>query len=233
MAVTEMVKIKESELKSEFAVLVEQACTCIEANRVEPHVFRSYARTIFAPALHIIGDDIREMFDLITAHCHWGYLHYRSLLEMVKKFDYDRQLHETLHQYKESVANFTFATRITDWIVAKNLRPTQSNNPPPPLEPSQYIELTVKVDINITDRMMTYVVGLWEEVAEQLLRLPNLDAVLHGIREECLLITWHLPNSEKLKALIRDRASQGTSFFEGHMIKYCLLDNEQIYMAKV
>lgn len=220
-----MTEENEYRLKNEFADLLEESCTYIESN-VKPDVFRTYLRTIFTPALHILGNTVREMF---AVHSHWNYLHYRSLLLMIRNFDKDGKMHGKCHKYHQSVAKFTFTTRVTDWITQRNLETAQG--PQPPLQ--EYSKLTVKVNINITDAMLGYVIGLWTEIAEQLFRLPDLDAVLHDMKEQCLLITWLIPRSDNLQSRIKHNAPNSTSFFEQRKIQYCVLNNEQIYKSQV
>lgn len=218
-------------LREEFADLVVQACRHFEST-VRPEEFKTYARTIFVPAPFISAAvSVREMVDAITDHGRWNYLHYRSLLRVIKRYDHGGKLKERCCKYEASVAQFKLTTRIKDWIVKRNIEkhaPQQLK-----LLPAEYSKLSAKVKINITNETLSYVIQLWNHIAKDLVGLPDLDAVLHDMKEECLLVTWLIPNSDEVKTCIRRKAPISSAFFDQHRIQYCQLDNEYLYKSQV
>ena len=230
-ALSELMEENDVRLRDEFADLLVQACKQFEA-LVTPEAFRTYTRTVFVPAPFIsTAVSIREMVGALTDHGRWNYLHYRSLLRLVRRFDRNRELEERCRKYEKSVAHFKFTTRIKDWIVKRNI--TNDSSQQSKLLPVEYSRLSAKVKINVTDERLGYVMKLWNSIAEHLFELPDLDAVLHNMKEECLLVTWLIPNSNELRDRIRENAPHCSSFFDQHRILYCLLDNECLYKSHV
>ena len=229
-ALKELTVENEERLRYKFANLLERACSLIEA-KAQPESFRTFAIAHFAPAHYISQcNGIREMVDAITNHGRWDYLRYRPLLRTIQKYDCSGTMQEECNCYEESVANFKATTRLKEWIVKKNF--TSSALPVPKLHPGEYSKLSAKVYINITNKMLKYVFDLWDDIA-RLCQLPDLDAVLHSMKEDCLLVTWLIPNDDKIKNRLRRNARRHRSFFEQRKIQYCLLDKECIYKSNV
>ena len=79
-------------------------------------------------------------------------------------------------------------------------------------------ELSVKLHpCKVIDKTLQYVKELWEAIAEDLLELPNLGAVLYDIKEGCLFISWLIPAREEMKGLIKRRVSCCEEFLKRHV----------------
>ena len=232
-ALAELIEENDSRLRDEFAALLEHTCSKLEA-KISPSTFRTYAKVLFAPAKFISNRaSIREIFDAITDHQRWNYLRYRSLLRILQRYKIDdTETRRISHDYEQSVAHFIFTTKVKDWIKKREYF-QRMNSRKRRLKAGEYSELTVKLDIGVTEATLRYVDELWTTISEQLFQLPDLDAVLHDIKEGCILVTWRVPNSEEFKIEIRQKTLSNSEFFMERNIKYLGLDEEYFYISKV
>ena len=91
-------------------------------------------------------------------------------------------------------------------------------------------QLSVKLHpCEVNDKTLQHIKELWETVAEDLLQLPDLDAVLHNIQEGCLYVSWLITPKQDLEHLIRRRISCCKGFFR----IIIMLNNECIYQEEV
>lgn len=81
----------------------------------------------------------------------------------------------------------------------------------------------------VFDRTLQDIKELWESIAEDLLQLPDLAAVLEDIQEGCLCVTWFVVPSEKLKHHIKKCISFRKDILRRHNIVVFTLNEECLY----
>lgn len=221
-------------VKDEFAALLEYACTKLVKAEVCPDNFRTYTKGLFSPAGFIpTTSGVREMFNAITEKEGWSYAHFRSLKKVLKHYRIaDDEMERKICNYEQSLASYHIATKIKDWIEKKNLDVKHSNLPQTP-PTHDCTKLSVKFHpYEVTDRTLQYVKELWETIAKELLKLPDLDAVLYDITEGCLFITWLVPASEnEIRGIVLDH--DAADFFLEHNIVLLILNDEPICTEQV
>ena len=232
-ALSELIKENDSKLKFAFGELLDHVCTELEKKNVSPDNFRTVAKVIW-PACIPNSSNIRTMFDAITDNAGWSYLHYRSLKGIQKHWKItDNETKKKLFEYTQLLNAHNVTVKIVNWIKQKDLDKKDIEFPQP-LPSHDCTELSAKLrPYKVTDKTLQYVKELWEAIAEDLLELPDLDAVLYDIKEGCLFITWLISASEEMKQLIRRRVSCCEEFFKTHSIIQFILNDECIYEEQV
>jgi len=194
-------------VQSEFAALLVYARKQLE-EKVSPGDFRTFALGICPVNCIKSSSNVGEMFDTITCNKGWSYQHYRSLKNILRKSGItDPETNRKFADYTQSLHSYNVTIMIVDWIKKKKLDKKHLNSVQSPPSPD-CDELSVKLHpCKVIDKTLQYVKELWETIAEDLLELPDLDAVLYDIKEGCLFITWLISASEEMKQLIRRRVS--------------------------
>ena len=232
-ALTEVIEESASIVQSEFGALLVYARKQLEEN-VSPDDFRTFALSICPVNCIKSSSNVDEMFDTITCNKGWSYQHYRSLKNILRKSGItDPKTNKKFADYTQSLHSYNVTILIVDWIKKKKLDKKCLNSvqsPPPP----DCDELSVKLyPCKVIDKTLQYVKELWEAIAEDLLELPDLDAVLYDIKEGCLFITWLIPAREGMKQLIRRRVSCCEEFLKGHNIALFMLNKECVCPEQV
>ena len=174
------------------------------------------------------------MFDAITCNKGWSYQHFLELKSILRKTGItDPETNKKVIDYTQSLHSYNVTIRIVDWIKRKKLDKKHFNSMPSPPFP-HCDELSVKLHpCKVIDKTLQYVKELWEAIAEDLLELPDLGAVLYDIKEGCLFISWLIPASEEMKGLMRRRVSCCEEFLKRHNIVFIRLNNECICPEQV
>ena len=220
-------------VRSEFGALLVYARKQLE-DRVSPDDFRTFVLGIFPESPIENSSNVGEIFDAITRNKGWSYQHYRSLRRILRMSGItDQETNKKVTDYTQSLHSHNVSIKIVDLIERKKLDKKCLNSvqsPPPP----DCDELSVKLHpCKVIDKTLQYVKELWEAITEDLLELPDLDAVLYDIKEGCLFITWLIPAREGMKQLIRRCVSCCEEFLKGHNIALFMLNKECICPEQV
>ena len=232
-ALKELVEIGECGVKIKFAKLLSHACKKLEDQKVSPDEFRTFAVAAFHLSALQNLSSVREMFDVITLGNGWSYKSYHKLKKILQNWDItDSETQKMLDDYSQLLHSFNVTTSIVDLINKKNLDERDfimTNSVPFP----DYSKLSVKLyPYKVTDKTLQDVKQLWEDIARNL-QMPDLDAVLCGVKEGCVLISWLILASEEMKYLIRRRVSCCEEFFRRWNIVQFMLNDECIYQEQV
>ena len=209
------------------------ACKKLEEN-VSPDDFRTFTITIFPSCPIEKLSNVREMFNAIIKHRRWSYQEHRKLRNILHKMKIaDPETKAKFNNYSQLLHSYNVTTRILDWIKRKKLDQRHFSSAQSPSS-SDHSKLNVKLrPYKVNDKTLQYVKELWEAITEDLLELPDLDAVLYDIAEGCICVTWLIPATEELEHLIRRQVSCREDFLERHNIVQLILNDECIYKEQV
>lgn len=225
-ALLALIEENELNLRGQFGLLLVHAREKLEA-KVSSRNFRTYLGALRpAPSITNVSK-VCEMFDTMTKNGHWDYLHYRTLKKLLEDWKInDKKTKKKLVDYQQSLESYTLATKLIHWMEHRNKKEE--------LPPHDHSKITIEIHPHeFTDKKLQYLRYLWERVAEEALRLPNLDAVLHDIKRKCISITWLIPASDEIEKWIRKRVPLCQDFFKKHNIVLFMLNDECIYKVQI
>ena len=112
----------------------------------------------------------------------------------------------------------------------KNLDKKHLHDSPASLLPHDYDKLSVKLgQHDVTERSLQYVHDLWKYIAQHLLELPNLDAVLYDIQDGCILVTWLIPAALNAATRISSRILRCQDFVaKSEIVEMMISEKQQV-----
>jgi len=168
---------------------------------------------------------VSEILETLTVEGEWDFMNYYLLESIIEQYGDDRTK-EMMKQYKQDLNEYTFVTKIKDYLDAVSLEhPTHRILPIPQQELFSLLKAKVK-GVNITHHSLKYIRDLWESLPNQL-SLPKHILVLYRIGEGCLEMTWCIPS--ELAAYIIRKAKESEQYFEEQQFLRVSVDGVHIY----
>lgn len=217
-------------LKIKFAALLQHACTKLES-KVSEEDFRSFMIYLFKAAHYILPSlNFRDTFYALYNNEVWNFRSCNSLKHVLKHYGVeDDETKEKLSRYEEALTSYNVTTRIKDWIEKHNLDKKHAKQPQP-LPDYAYTKICIKLKSHEAKKTLQDIRILWEEVAETVFKMPNLDAVLYDIQEGCISVTWLVPRIVKWTTT---NIINEMDFFGAQNILLLMLNDECIYPEQV
>ena len=216
-------------IKDKFADFLTKVCDKLVKNRVDTEKVRLFVTNQFPPGDCIppAPASLTEIFQAISHHRMWDYVHYSPLVRIAKKFcANDDEMEGWVQTYKQDLKAYSFAMRVKDYIEADLVN---ADTPPAncgKYDPRYYTPVEWKT--KFVDHTLQYLAEVWEHFSCHYL-VPDSPptALLHRVCRGCLSVTWLIP-SGLIPQLIK-RVRLDTEFFQQHRILKVTVGEECIY----
>ena len=213
-----------------FAGFQTNVCSKLFRNGVDTEEFRLFVANQFPPGDCIPQSptSLLKIFEAITYHGLWDYLHYSPLVRIAKKFGAnDPEIEGWVKTYKKDVKAHSVVTTVEEYIEAD----FDVADPLPPAKRAKYdprYYRSVEWKTEFLDHSLHYLAEVWELFSSRYL-MPDSPptTLLDRIREGCFSVTWLVP-SGLIEPLI-ERAKIDTEFFQQHCILKVTVEGECIY----
>ena len=216
-------------IKSKFAEFQTKVCEKLLENNVNIRQFRLFAKSHFSP-----GDCIPpppasliDIFEAITYHGLWDYLHYSPLVHIVKTFGAnDPEMKDWVQTYEKDLKAYSIVTTVEDYIE------TDLNVADPSLANIAKYDTDcycpVEWKTSFVDPSLKHLMEVWKLFSCRYL-VPDSPptAILDRIYKGCFLVTWLVP-SHLIPPLIK-RIKNDTEFFQQHCILKVTVGEECVY----
>ena len=183
------------------------------------------------------AESLNAIFRALTKYGLWDYINYYLLQSIIKEFaSDDNELNGMMKQYQQDLTGYTLTLRIKEYLdVTHCLHPTFTTGDsetsadmiiPPQQKHELFKKLSVKIDANVTDHTLNYVIDLWQSLAVQF-ALPQPAMILHNIAEGSIGITWLIP-ANLVEYVTRMAQKTSSVFAEKHILRV-MLEEQCIY----
>ena len=232
----ELARENDQKIRGKFAGLLINVCQKLQNGDINVEDLRLFV-IAFCPRGNCIpkSSNVHEIFEEITRHGLWSYLHYYLLEQIVEKFgSCDQEMKTWITNYKNDLLGYKASMKIMDFISVVQSDSSFDDSDSEEESPVKSIKydrryfrkLSVKLKVNITNQSLLYIESLWESFADYFL-LPPLAAMLECIHTGCILVVWYIPSN--LVPQIRQKAPQASDFFREHKIVCVKVGNTSIY----
>ena len=146
-----------------------------------------------------------QIFRALSKYRLWDFLNYYLLQSIIEEFaSDDDELNGMIKQYQKDLTGYILVVQIQVYLEATQCKyPSSANDSDSSddevvasLSPQQknklFKELTVKVEANVTEYTLSYIIDLWQSLTNQF-ALPRPAMILQNIAEGCIGITWFIP----------------------------------------
>ena len=215
-------------ITSKFASLLIHICNKMLKNGdVNIEQLRLFVITLFPPGDCIPHSltSLTEIFEAITRHGLWDFLHYSPLATIVNVFGAnDPDMNKLVQDYMKDLKSYTSMTEITDCIEFVLANPTE----PLPAKYDPDYNRPVEWKTNFIDHTLQYLVEVWKMFSSRYL-LPDSPptALLDRVRRGCVSITWLVP-THMIPQLMKGVESS-TEFFQEQHISKVIVDGKCVY----
>jgi len=214
----------QATIKAKFADFQTKVCEKLVKNRVKMEAFRVYVVNLFPPGDFIPSSptNLFEIFETITQHGLWNYLHYSPLVKIVEKFGAgDSEMEGWVEEYKNNLKAYRIVTKVENYV------DTYLHNFPSE-ESTRYGLQKVEWKMEFMDQTLEYLTEVWKLFSSHYLGPDSpptalLDRVLKG----CFSVTWLVP-SHLITTLIKE-VKTDTAFFQQHRIIRVTVGEECVY----
>ena len=180
---------------------------------------------------------LEEIFRALSIYGFWDYINYYLLQSIIEEFaSDDDELNNMMEQYQKDLTGYALTLQIKTYLDATHcLHPIFTTGDSEtsadmiiPLQQKRELfeELSVKIDANVTDHTLSYVIDLWQSLAKQF-ALPQPAMILQNIAKGCISITWLIPAN--LVEYITKMAQETSSVFAEKHILRVMLKEQCIY----
>ena len=218
-------------MKSEFSDLMLFTLKKLEVKKVDPSQLYLWL-LIFFPSNGTRlpkSDEIRTIFEDITAHNMWNWYEWDLLVEISERFLHeDKEVRAKIGGYGEVLAAYKATTEIANMIKDKHLAVVDTPSAKRMrYDPSNYCKLEVQLQhLNPTEIMVQYIDTLWERLRVQF-QLPPLHILLDHLEGNSIKITWLIDT--QYKEQIMKVATVSEEFFQENMITLVAVNEKCIY----
>ena len=230
-------------IEGKFSTLVTMSCEKFQSRNISFGAVQTFLITMYSSPNSRDGNDtvtsvvesaesMEEIFRALSKYRLWDYLNYFLLQSMIEQFARDdRELNDMMQKYQQDLTGHTLVLKIQTYLDATHpVTSSDSENsdnesvpaPPPQDKCWLFQELSVKVDINVTEHSLSYVDELWRSLANQFL-LPQSALILDSIAKGCISITWLIP-ANLVNYVSRIAQATSSKFEEKHVLKVVLED---------
>ena len=235
-------------IKSKFSNLVTKSCETLQSREIDVEEVETFLIIMYSSpnsrdgnnmVITVVGSarSLKEIFRALSIYGFWDYINYYLLQSIIEKFACDDdELNNMMEQYQKDLTGYALTLQIKTYLDATHcLHPISttgdSDTPadmiiPPQQKHELFEELSVKIDANVTDHTLSYVIDLWQSLEKQF-RLPQPVMILHNIAKGCISITWLIPAN--LVEYITKMAQETSSVFAEKHILRVMLKEQCIY----
>ena len=236
----------QAAIKAKFADFQTKVCEWLVKNGVNIDLFQLFVKNQFPPGdcIPSAPAGLTEIFEAITHHGLWDYLHYSPLVKIVQKFGAkDSEMESWVETYKKDLKSFHLVTKVEDLIDAHldfaTLPPQKKVTEVDEADPDvAHPEERAKNDLHyhcpvewkteFVDHSLQYLAEVWEEFSCHYLGPKSPPtALLDHVCKGCFSVTWLVP-SYLIPALTK-RVKSDTDFFQQHHILRVTVGEECVY----
>ena len=180
-----------------------------------------------------------EIFRALSKNKLWDYLNYYLLQSIIEEFaSDDDELNGMMKQYQKDLTGYILVVKIQVYLDATQYKhPTPASDSdnsddeiaaslPQKQKNKLFKQLTVKVEVNVTEYTLSYVIDLWQSLTHQF-ALPRPAMILHNIAEGCIGITWLIPAN--LVIHITEMTRRTAKMFSRKHVVSVLMEDQYIY----
>lgn len=187
---------------------------------------------------------VKDIFDILTQKKYWGFTDVNYLESIVELFsdDYEAQNMKMIKEYKEDLAGFKIATKITDFIhsdkenkidgMSESEEYTSIMADAAKYDEKYRKKLSFKLaegkglNVKISMKSLQYIEKLWDSLCDQF-EMPSLPKVLDSIVAGSIIVTWLVRHVQARKIL--DKISCAVDFLKDEFIVGVFLEDVRIY----
>ena len=185
------------------------------------------------------AESLNAIFRVLTKYGLWDYINYYLLQSIITEFaSDDNELNGMMKQYQQDLTGYTLTLQIKTYLATHRPHPTFTTGDsetsvdmiiPPQQKHELFKKLSVKIDANVTDHTLSYVIDLWQSLAVQF-ALPKPAMILHKVAEGCIGITWLIP-ANLVQYVTRMAQKKNSVFAEKHILRV-MLEEQCIYLLE-
>ena len=230
-------------IKGKFSTLVRRSRKRLQSREIDIEDVKTHLITMYSSPNSRDGSgtvttvlesakSLDTIFRALSKYKLWNYRSYYLLQGIIEEFASDDiELNNMMGQYQKDLTGYVLILPIQTYLNATlNVHPvvtaSDSETSADDYKCELFKNLSVKVDINITDHSVGYVQALWQSLAKQF-ALPQPAMILHKIAEGCIGITWLVPVN--LVKHITKMAQETSHMFAKQHIVRVMLEKECIY----
>ena len=225
-----------NKIKGQFSSLLVKVQSALKSHQVSVDEMHSFL-------VHYSSRDdwiqnpsnLDELFKALSVAKLWSYDHYDLLEEIAKRLlPEDTDVKKLIFEYKGQLTGFYTTTKIADFIELSKFKDSEQDPEQPfpvdsfTLKDYRKLKLKLKLNRKVSAVTLSYVDKLWRSLAEEF-DLPCLTAVLHGIIEGSLVITWLILPHIAEKIIASGSTTKAVKFFCHHGIVLIEIDNNTVY----
>ena len=237
-------------IKGKFSKLVTKSRKSLQNREIDVEEVQTFLIIMYSSPGSRDGSDmvitvvesaksINEIFRALTKYGLWDYINYYLLQSIIKEFaSDDNELNGMMKQYQQDLTGYTLTLRIKAYLATHRPHPTFTTGDsetsvdmiiPPQQKHELFKKLSVKIDANVTDHTLSYVIDLWQSLAVQF-ALPQPAMILHKLAEGSIGITWLIP-ANLVEYVTRMAQKTSSVFAEKHILRV-MLEEECIYLLE-
>ena len=222
-------------ITAKFAAFQKNVCGKLLKNKVNAEVFRLFVINQFPPGNCIPPPPacLHEIFEAITKHGLWDFLHYSPLVRIIQTFAADdTEMKDWVKTYKKDLRSYTLTTTVEKYIEADLCVSGPPNANSPPAKRAKYDPCyctPVEWKTECIDHSLQYFTEVWELFSSRYL-MPDSPptALLDRVRKGCFVVTWLIP-STLTELLIERVLNINTDFLQQHYIVKVTVGDVCIY----
>ena len=223
-------------IRGKFAILVTKSRKRLQYREINVEDIQTFLVTMYSSPNSRDGSgmvttvlesatSLDEIFRALAKCGLWDYINYFLLQSIIKEFARDdKQLNDMMEQYQQDLTGHILALRIQTYLDATK-HPIPTSDLADEIVPVQQkhellIKLTTKCKVNVTDHTLSYVIDLWQSLANQF-ALPQPAMMFHKVAEGCISITWLIP-ANLVKYVTRMAQESANKFAEENILRVTL-----------
>lgn len=214
---------------AKFATFQKNVYNKLSSKQVNVGEFWLFVKNQFPPGDCIppIPTTLLEIFEAITHHGLWDFIHYSPLVRIVEAFGADdTEMKGWVEIYRKDLKAYQILTTVEQYIEAA----LDIATPPPPKrarhDPRYFCQVEWKTEF--IEHSLQYLADVWKAFSDHYL-VPDSPptALLDRVRKGCLSVTWLVPSS-LISSLIK-KIKVDTRFFQQYCILRVTVENRCVY----
>jgi len=226
--------VNQQAINAKWAKLMTNVCKRMLEIGVDVEEFRLFAVAFFRPGDCIPQSptNFADVFDAITRHGLWDYLHYTPLMLIAQNFGAnDAKMEALIQNYQKDLTAYLMVAKIEDYIDSDlDTCTDQSLVESARCDPRYNCPVEWKTDF--VDHSLQHLKNVWQMFSCRYLRPHSPPtALIDRVRKGCVSVTWLVP-SFLIQQLIK-QVKIDISFFQKHRILKVTVQGEVVYEDEV
>ena len=232
-------------IQGKFAILVTKSRKRLQNREIDVEDVQTFLITMYSSPNTRDGSgmvttvlesakSLDEIFRALGKYGLWDYINYYLLQSIIKEFARDdKELNSMMEQYQQDLTGHILALRIQAYLDTTKHTSDSDKSADEVVSLQQkhelFKKLTAKCNVNVTNHTLSYVIDLWQSLANQF-ALPQPTMILQKVAEGCIGITWLIPAN--LVEHVTSMAQESANMFAEEHILSVKLEEQCIYAVE-